>query len=505
MLTSPTWRTLLILVIALFPRLLIVVQPIPVQLDKTLPDDAYYYFLTAQNIAAGNGPSVDGMHDSNGWHPLWMLITTGIFASDYADPDVPVRIALALGALLDSLVAVVLYRVGRKYAGEAAFVGALVYALNAMPIFQSVNGLETGLAALMIALAWVATLWFLEAPTARRAAGWGAVFGLSFLARTDTALILAWLGLYALVALWRRERRSLPLLAVGAVTAVVVIVPWLLWNQANFGSALAQTSSTAVPWAAATRFRAANPDTPLWQLSLNVLTYPQYWLRGDYFGTPVLVGFLLWPAAAFGLWRARENQPRLVTVTLMLLAGGVSLVLVHTLLRYYPRPWYFVVTAQSLSLGLMLFWRHAGKTLRLVSAAVGLPLLLISGWMAWQVGYYPWQQQLQYAAALWVRENAKPDDTIASMNSGIIGYYGGHPTVNLDGVVNPDAFEAIQNDRLLDFMREAGVDIFVDVDYALEGEYGVFMGEDYPEGLREIEPVGEAYPGLGQIRAYAVE
>ena len=69
-----------------------------------MPDDAYYYFLSARNVAAGRGPSVDGLNASNGWHPLWMLVNVPIFAPTYADQDTPVRIALALGAISDSLV-----------------------------------------------------------------------------------------------------------------------------------------------------------------------------------------------------------------------------------------------------------------------------------------------------------------------------------------------------------------------------------------------------------------
>ena len=498
------WRVLLVLLVALAPRLWIIAQPIPLQLTRSLPDDAYYYFLTAQHIVAGEGPSVDGLNPSNGWHPLWMLVTTGIYALPYDDLDTPVRLTVGLGAVCDALAAVALFLGARRYVGQgAALVAGLVYGVNMMPILQAVNGLETGLGALCIALAWIATLAVAEQPTTRRALLVGLIYGVCFLARTDLALIVVWLGLYVLAVLLRRPERLRLALAVG-LTGLVVILPWLVWNTANFGSPFDQSSAGAVPWAMQARFEASFPGQPLWQLALRNASI-QFWIRGDHLGAPIIAGYVLWPLALFGLWRARRRPTRgLALMTALLLLGGLTLVLVHIFARYYPRPWYFVVLAQSLSLGLALFWAHTRLVARVIGLTAGITVLLVSGLIAWQTGYYPWQVRMHYAEAAWVRENTPEDATIGSMNAGIIGYYSGRRTVNLDGVVNPAAFAAIREYRLLDYMREVGIDFFVDIDYILTDEYGPFMGGDWQRALREVARVGEPYPDIGAARAYAV-
>ncbi len=501
-----TLLTLAIWILALLPRVAIILQPIPVQLDKTLPDDAYYYFLTAENILNGKGASVDGIHASNGWHPLWMLVNLAIFSLPLSDLDSAVRLALLAGALLDSLVAVVLYRALRQPVGDAAaLVGAGLYVVNHVAAFQAVNGLETGLSALLIACAWTTSLALVNHRDTIRAVLWGLSFGLCFLGRTDTALILVWLGLYALLTLppalrWR-------LLLPGAATALVIVAPWLVWNQANFGSAFVQTSSVAVPWAAQTRFAAANPDAPLWRLSLDVFTAPQYWLRGDYLGAPVLMGFLLWPLALWGMWRAYRNAAtqQLTQIALLLSVGGATLVFVHTMLRWYPRPWYFVVMAQALSIAVALFWNTVSATrVRAALLALGLVGSVVSGVVAWQVGYYPWQAAYMYDAALWIRDNTPEDTLVGSMNSGIIGYYSGRPAINLDGVVNPQAFAASQQGRLMDYIQDVGICYFLDFDYALEREYGPFMGPNYRQALTEVAQIGSGYGALGSYRIYTV-
>ena len=55
-------------------------------------DDAYYYYKVAQNISEGHGSTFDGIHPTNGYHPLWLLICIPIFALARFDLILPLRI-----------------------------------------------------------------------------------------------------------------------------------------------------------------------------------------------------------------------------------------------------------------------------------------------------------------------------------------------------------------------------------------------------------------------------
>jgi hypothetical protein len=501
-----TWVHLLLVgLIALLPRFAIALQPIPIQLDRMLPDDAYYYFLTAENILAGNGPAVDGIHPSNGWHPLWMLWNLVVFSLPTTDLDLPVHIILLTGATLDSLVAVVLFWNLRRFLGlGAAWIGAGLYAINHMPIFQAVNGLETALAALLLALSWTFSLRMVEQPGHRRAVLWGVLFGLTFLARTDTAVILIWLGLFVLLNLKGMSRWTLTLS--GAAAAAVVVIPWLVWNQVNFGSALVQVSSIAVPWAVRTRFEAVYPGAPIWQLAYATIAETSFWFRGDYLGAPMFVGFIMWPLGIFGAWQSWRHDAKtrpLIWVMVALTLGGLCLVVIHTLLRWYPRPWYFVVMAQALAIATGFFWQSLEKRiLRVVVIAFAAIITVLVGWFAWQIGYYPWQTEQMYASARWLQDNTPENTIVGSMNSGIIGYYSQRPTINLDGVVNPQAFAASQEHRLMSYAIESDIEYLIDFDNAVLNEYGPFMGPDYMDHLTKVRQIGENYPGLGEYWVY---
>ena len=202
---------------------------------------------------------------------------------------------------------------------------------------------------------------------------------------------------------------------------------------------------------------------------------------------------------------ANDAARELGRIILVLLVGGALLVVIHTVIRWYPRPWYFVIMAQSLALALGLFWYVVQNArVRLAVVGVGLAGMLLMSLTMWGIGLYPWQAAHQYTAAVWTRENLPSGTRLASMNSGIIGYYSGFDTVNMDGVVNPQAFAAIQDRQMLEYMQDMNVDYFLDSDNAVFREYALFMGGSFPDQLRETAILTEEYPGLGFLRLYEI-
>src|SRR5262249_54593302 len=61
-------------------------------------DDAFYYFGIARNVAHGHGSTFDGIDPTNGYHPLWMLLSVPIYAFGM-DGTPAVRVLLVLQVL----------------------------------------------------------------------------------------------------------------------------------------------------------------------------------------------------------------------------------------------------------------------------------------------------------------------------------------------------------------------------------------------------------------------
>src|SRR5512146_1480700 len=117
-------------------------------------DDAFYYFKTAQNITEGRGITFDGLGRDSGFHPLWMLVITPIFALARFDRILPLRLVVLLSALLSAGTAVILYRLAKRFLSPlaSAFVG-LFWAFYPLIHHQVTEmGMESVLSAFLIAL-----------------------------------------------------------------------------------------------------------------------------------------------------------------------------------------------------------------------------------------------------------------------------------------------------------------------------------------------------------------
>ena len=117
-------------------------------------DDAYYYFKVAQNISEGHGSTFDGIHPTNGYHPLWLLICIPIFALARFDLILPLRILLIVTGLLQLGTSILLYRLLKGIISTPAAMLAAIYwtfDLNRIGLLYR-TGMEAGITLFLIAL-----------------------------------------------------------------------------------------------------------------------------------------------------------------------------------------------------------------------------------------------------------------------------------------------------------------------------------------------------------------
>jgi hypothetical protein len=118
--------------------------------------------------------------------------------------------------------------------------------------------------------------------------------------------------------------------------------------------------------------------------------------------------------------------------------------------------------------------------LRSVLVALSLAALVWGGSITWRAldeGRYRHQVEL-LEAAYWVRDNVPQDAVVAGFNVGIVGYFSERRVVNLDGVINNAAYDALVQRDLFGLMRRAGVRYYVDYDPFMLDRYKPFWGQE---------------------------
>jgi len=202
-----------------------------------IADDAYYYFRIAANLAAGLGPTFDGLAPTNGFHPLWLALLVPVFAVPAASPWTPVRLALGLSGLLDVATGLLLLRIlaraGVSARGRTA--AAALWFLSPVTVLVGLRGLEASLAACLV-LAVTERLLAGALDSRRGALGLGLLLGLAGLARTDAVAALGLAALTWTFADGGLSRRRAIHLGLAAGAAMLVLAPWLLWCRLEFGS-----------------------------------------------------------------------------------------------------------------------------------------------------------------------------------------------------------------------------------------------------------------------------
>lgn len=408
-------------------------------------DDAFYYFGVAKNVARGAGFTFDGLHRTNGFHPLWLFTVTPVFRI-VVDDTAALRAILLLQLVFVTGGCIGVFRVlKRRIGSDAALAAAL--ALVALPGSWSIlaSGLESSLLLLFFIAAWHHWLSIENGPSVAPAPHLWILLGLlcaaAFLARLE-ALLLVPIVLFLGRRWFRSQPRSaLLFLAPPAIGAAA----YFAWNRISFAAWL--------PISARVKAELAGSN-PLMHRLAGLLDIP--WI-----GQEILVriaarrgippGSALIPALDFALilflaaaaWRYRWFLRGWVDRSgiVFLLLSAAAWVASDTIAISHVEPWNRVplhVATSALAGALLAASPRTARAfvvLMLLAASVRLlPARIVSGDEA--SSYAPYR----YRAALWLRDNTEDGDRIGSWNAGLLGFFSHRSVVNLDGLVNDGAY-----------------------------------------------------------------
>jgi hypothetical protein len=421
-------------------------------------EDGYLMLTIARNLAIGNGFSVgDGQIPTNGTQPFMTLVFTLGFLVGGGDRVIGVAFAEGLLVLTSIATAIAIFWLGCRISSDdrapaIAAIAASTWYVSGITIPHSMNGLETGPYALIAALVGLV---FIEDASPRlwswpRTLGVGVLLGFAFLIRNDACFLILAACLTHLYVGWETDSigpRFARVMVFGS-TSVVVASPWLVFNYLQFGHIM-PVSGRAESLTAGFADNLALIFFPIAEYFTGVLAIPES-LESRLTILVIVFVTLAVGAVLYSFRRASPEARRLIVLSMIF---GTCLFLFYGL--FFGAGWFVYRYTFPLTPFIFLFWSFAlfwlldrlGERLGAwVPIAVAVPIVLAVGAMNYRI-WARGTDHMHFQVVEWVRDNVPPQDWVGAPQTGTVGFFHDR-TINLDGKVNPAAYEALLDRRL---------------------------------------------------------
>ncbi len=437
-------------------------------------DDTFYFLKIAQNATSGGRASFDGIHSTNGFQPLWLLVLLPLYGFLHFTPETMLRLVLLLQVVMLGAAAWIMMRFLREFFPLRIALTALILVVFAV-LYPALNGMESAVLILTMVslLAYGAHASVFDRFRPRTSLVFGALLGLVFLSRLDTVFLAPALGAVGLLTGQESLRVKVLRLCCIAGATTIVVIPYLIWNLLTTGHVM--------------------PISEQLKSTFPVVSFEVS--RIARFGVRYLACLAFGALYLFWLpWRARGPSRRepgwgYVDGAIAVGAAGMLMHALHSVLfmRWavfrWHHIWYALIAALIITRVLASLDARLPEPRRTRVGAIIAILALLGGVAetarqdflirrgAWHVG--------AYNAAVWARSQTDPADVFAMHDAGTFGYFSERRVINLDGVVNDLAYqEVLREGRLHDYLDENHVKFIVSHELGKQEDRDTYVRTD---------------------------
>lgn len=462
-------------------------MPLQTTLSRFVFEDAFYYLRVAHSLVEGHGSSFDGIHPTNGYHPLWMLICMLLASAFPLSANMPVHILLSMCAGFHVLAALMIYKIVSLGGSRAlAVVAALLWIFNYHVTGIAMCGLETSLFAFLVSVtAYFYTLRRRDL-SIRQSVVCGILLGLVALSRLDGALLgfaLAADQLYLFLRGREPARRFAERLVPMSLLGFAMIIPWMVWSYSVSGTIFPNSHRAQKVWI-------GSGGGFSFQDLFGVFHKYAPAIGNVYGFSPIIaialpLFFVFCVALVWGREKRKVGLPIIVFGIYPLIHALYYGINFAPLNRYIYPAHLFAFAGMATVLGCWLLANRRRKLVRALGVATVISLIinmLVGGVSAWRDGIASVKTHSLHGTMYgegvpWLKKHVGADERVGAFNCGIYAYFSGKTIVNLDGVMNDSVIPALEERRLIGYIREQEIKYVIDwegqIDVALGGLGGV--------------------------------
>jgi len=442
-----------------------------------LMDDSYIFFKISRDLADWLSGAIPSLQLTSGFQPLIAFLYFPFFQLFWYQKEFPIHLALSLNALLGFFAHILLYCLLRKIVNRsiATFLVS-IWIWSPYVMYQSINGMETTLALLLL-LITLHYYWRINHLSHHQFRSWfvlGLLLGIGFWARVDLGMLgvaividQTWLAIQG-----DRYSRSLRLkdILLCSLTALVVASPWMIFIIINTGNLL-PISGRAVRQVTNVVFNHLYLNHSGFSLMMlarfkrELLIYQPLIALSKHISWQLCISGL----SLLGLILAvRDRQLRILfrpilIFQFLILASYIIIIGGAWHLNRYLYPVYTLMLFLHAS---TLRYLELRIKLRPLIVAIMLFILCIPYAFSYTAQYhFQWSQNLParyLSAALFAKDRIPPKAKVGTFQSGCLSYWLDNQVINLDGVLNKEAYFHLQNKTMDVYLDEQKIDYLVE-------------------------------------------
>lgn len=464
------WVFMLLLLLNLGSKTFISLRPVAAIDGKLLPDDTYLALHISRSIAEGKGPYY-GDNYTNGFQPLYVAMAVPFYWIFPGEKDAPVHAALLMLAVADTVSLLLLVLLLSRFRVHFLMVSALAltWIFNPFMIKNALNGLESGLALCSIAFI---TFFLVRNEqenslfSPRKFFFLGLLFGLAYLARIDSLLLIPLVFIYLHIKFRKAFITTFRYSCLALAGFSLVILPWLIYSLYYTGDWY-PISGKAVRFICLINVD-LHPSWNNWYAPM----LKEAWIAFSAYQKPVF--FLLLPLIPFGCWAAWKRKIPVPAVFWWISLGCICLYFLAYVF-YIFTPWYFYRYFYPFGFFLLLWAGIAAQGCYEMVRKRSLYWIISLSWILFWGYRSDTRKELQAIfveaenpylgyrnLGIWADQYFSPHTIIGGAQSGALGYYADRlKVINLDGVVNKDCYRSLLEKENTQYISAQQIDYII--------------------------------------------